>query len=70
MMRCTFWIEVVQVQDAAAASATAAGVGGGAGTGLGGMAPPDLPGMLQLGLVLAVFGVLLWVVKRRPGQDG
>jgi hypothetical protein len=63
-------IEVVQVQDAAAAAATAAGVGGGAGTGLGGMAPPDLPGMLQLGLVLAVFGVLFWVVKRRPGQDG
>jgi hypothetical protein len=62
-------IEVVQVQDAAAAAATATGLGGGAGTGLGGMAPPDLPGMLQFGLVLAVFGILLWVVKRRPGQD-
>ncbi len=64
-------IEVVQVQDAAAAAATAAGVGGGgAGTGLGGMAPPDIPGLLQLALVLAVFGILLWVVKRRPRQDG
>lgn len=63
-------IEIVQVQDAAAAAATAAGAGGGAGTGLGGMAPPDLPGMLQLGLVLAVFGILLWAVRRRARQDG
>jgi hypothetical protein len=63
-------IEVVQVQDAAAAAATATGVGGGAGTGLGGMAAPDLRGMLQLGLVLTVFGVLLWAVKRRAGPGG
>src|SRR5207237_9641754 len=63
-------IEVVQVQDAAAAAAVAGGAGGGAGTGMGGMASPDLPGLLQLGAVLAVFGTLLWVVKRRPGGDG
>jgi hypothetical protein len=62
-------IEVVQVQDAAAAAAVAGGAGGGAGTGMGGMASPDLPGLLQLGAVLAVFGTLLWVVKRRPGRD-
>jgi Domain of unknown function (DUF4397) len=68
-------IEVVQVQDAAAAAvamaggAEGAGGGGGAGTGMGGMAPPDLAGMLQLGLVLAVFGTLLWVVKRRTGGE-
>jgi hypothetical protein len=63
-------IEVVQVQDAAAAAATAVAAGGGVGTGLGGMAAPDLQGMLQLGLVLTVFGVLLWVVRRRPRRDG
>jgi hypothetical protein len=64
-------IEVVQVQDAAGAAAatTAAGIGGGASTGLGGMASPDLAGLLQLGLVLVVFGTLLWVVRRGPGRD-
>jgi uncharacterized protein DUF4397 len=64
-------IEVVQVQDAAAATAavnSSSGGGGGVGgaaTGLGGMAPPDIPGLLQLGLVLTLFGTLLWVVRRR-----
>ena len=64
-------VELVQVQDAAAAtaavSASGAGIGGlgGASTGLGGMAPPDLQGMLQLGAVLVIFGTLLWVVRRR-----
>jgi Domain of unknown function (DUF4397) len=64
-------IEVVQVQDAAAATAavnssnSGGGGIGGAATGLGGMAPPDVPGLLQLGLVLALFGALLWVVRRR-----
>jgi uncharacterized protein DUF4397 len=62
-------IELVQVQDAAAATAavnSSSGGGiGGADTGLGGMAPPDVPGLLQLGLVLALFGTLLWVVRRR-----
>jgi hypothetical protein len=61
-------IEVVQVQDAAAATVAASSSGGGIGgaaTGLGGMASPDLPGLLQLGLVLALFGTLLWVVRRR-----
>jgi hypothetical protein len=64
-------IEVVQVQDAAAAAAAStAAAASGAGTGMGGTAPPDFQGMLQLGVVLAVFGTLLWVVKRRPGRDG
>jgi hypothetical protein len=66
-------IELVQVQDAAGAAAAmaggAGGAGGGVGTGMGGMASPDLPGMLQLGLVLALFGSLLWVVKRRQGRE-
>jgi Domain of unknown function (DUF4397) len=65
-------IELVQVQDAAGATAAmagGAGARGGVGTGMGGMASPDLPGMLQLGLVLALFGSLLWVVRRRQGRE-
>jgi hypothetical protein len=64
-------IEIVQVQDAAAAAAASSAASGtGAATGAGGTAPLDFRGMLQLGVVLAVFGTLLWAVKRRQAREG